>query len=186
MREKSLVFAASLALSATIILSGCKSSTPAPAPLVRRHRVRTPDGSAAPAAPPPAGVSEFGWRLPVRLRLRPHGARGRACRTSAGSSCCCSTATAGAGEVDCAGGGCRGGDGDGTVERQQEQCWRYDLPAFLRSRSRLRAARRSSRVEPTWSGTVVAAKGQGKFKGSGALGIQVTSISGQIGEHECL
>ena len=27
-------------------------------------------------------------------------------------------------------------------------------------------------------GTVVAAKGQGKFKGSGALGIQVTSISG--------
>ncbi|HEX3968259.1 MAG TPA: hypothetical protein VHW70_09865 [Edaphobacter sp.] len=29
------------------------------------------------------------------------------------------------------------------------------------------------------SGTVVAAKGQGKFKGSGALGIQVTSISGR-------
>ncbi len=28
------------------------------------------------------------------------------------------------------------------------------------------------------TGTVVAAKGQGKFKGSGALGIQVTSISG--------
>jgi hypothetical protein len=28
------------------------------------------------------------------------------------------------------------------------------------------------------AGTVVAAKGQGKFKGSGALGIQVTSISG--------
>jgi hypothetical protein len=28
-------------------------------------------------------------------------------------------------------------------------------------------------------GTVVAAKGQGKFKGSGALGIQVTSISGR-------
>jgi len=27
-------------------------------------------------------------------------------------------------------------------------------------------------------GTVVASKGQGKFKGSGALGIQVTSISG--------
>ena len=32
------------------------------------------------------------------------------------------------------------------------------------------------------AGTVVASKGQGKFKGSGALGIQVTSISGmQVG-----
>jgi hypothetical protein len=29
------------------------------------------------------------------------------------------------------------------------------------------------------AGTVVASKGQGKFKGSGALGIQVTSISGR-------
>jgi hypothetical protein len=34
---------------------------------------------------------------------------------------------------------------------------------------------KGSRVE----GTVVAAKGQGKFKGSGALGIQVTSINGK-------
>jgi hypothetical protein len=36
-------------------------------------------------------------------------------------------------------------------------------------------------------GTVVAAKGQGKFKGSGALGIQVTSISGMtvsVSEYE--
>jgi hypothetical protein len=37
------------------------------------------------------------------------------------------------------------------------------------------------------AGTVVAAKGQGKFKGSGALGIQVTSIAGSpvsVGEYE--
>jgi hypothetical protein len=36
-------------------------------------------------------------------------------------------------------------------------------------------------------GTVVAAKGQGRFKGSGALGIQVTSISGMpvsVSEYE--
>jgi len=37
------------------------------------------------------------------------------------------------------------------------------------------------------TGTVVAAKGQGKFKGSGALGIQVTSIAGmpvQVSSYE--
>ncbi len=52
------------------------------------------------------------------------------------------------------------------------------LPAYWRSRSRTPGGAtvfpRGARV----LGTVVASKGQGKFKGSGALGIQVTSISG--------
>src|SRR5258705_6680312 len=55
MREKFLVFAASLALSAPLILIGCKSSTPAPAPAGAPAQSSNPDGSAAPAAPPPAG-----------------------------------------------------------------------------------------------------------------------------------
>src|SRR5260370_11694840 len=54
MRDKFLVFAASLALSATLILGGCKSSAPAPAPTAAPAQSSNPDGSAAPAAPPPA------------------------------------------------------------------------------------------------------------------------------------
>src|SRR5260370_27269552 len=54
MRDKFLVFAASLALSATLILGGCKSSAPAPAPAAAPAQSSNPDGSAAPAAPPPA------------------------------------------------------------------------------------------------------------------------------------
>src|SRR5882757_10110828 len=54
MREKYIVFAASLVLSATLVLGGCKSSAPAPAPAGSPAQSANPDGSAAPAAAPPA------------------------------------------------------------------------------------------------------------------------------------
>jgi hypothetical protein len=171
MREKSLIFVASLALSAALILSGCKSSTPAsaPPPAGAPAQSSNPDGSVAPAAPPAnsAGVPNSAPAVapgtpatapaPVAAAPPPPPAPVKL------------TAPAGAAVVV-------------TVTEQLSASKNNVGDSFtgvlaqpVKTASGATVFPRGARV----AGTVVAAKGQGKFKGSGALGIQVTSISGR-------
>jgi hypothetical protein len=169
MREKSLVFAASLVLSATLILSGCKSSTPAPAPAQSAN----PDSSAAPAAPPPAGSPN------AAAAPNPNAAPAVAPATPAPAPVAAApppppqpvklTAPAGAAVVV-------------TVTEQLSASKNSVGDTFTGVLAQPVKASGGGTVFPRGArvvGTVVAAKGQGKFKGSGALGIQVTSISGR-------
>jgi hypothetical protein len=170
MREKSLVFAASLFLSATLVLSGCKSSTaPAPAPANTPAQSANPDGTAAPAtapgstaaapapapepgapaaAPAPAPVAAAPPPPPEPVKL---------------------TAPSGAAVVV-------------TVTEQLSASKNNVGDGFTGVLAQSVKTAGGGTVFPRGAhvvGTVVAAKGQGKFKGSGALGIQVTSISGR-------
>ncbi len=167
MRVKSTSLAASLAFSAALFLSGCKSSAPAPAP----SQSATPDGTtpaatpatspmtatspeppppAAPAGAPavaPAPVAEVPPPPPPPVRLTaPAGAAVTVTVTEQLSAS-------------------HNNVGDGFTGV---------LAAPVKSSGGGTVFPRGAHVV----GTVVAAKGQGKFKGSGALGIQVTSISG--------
>ena len=173
MREKSLVFAASLVLSATLILSGCKSSTPAPAPAGAPAQSANPDSSAAPAAPPPAGSPN------AAAAPNPNAAPAVAPATPAPAPVAAApppppqpvklTAPAGAAVVV-------------TVTEQLSASKNSVGDTFTGVLAQPVKASGGGTVFPRGArvvGTVVAAKGQGKFKGSGALGIQVTSISGR-------
>jgi hypothetical protein len=172
MREKFLVFAASFALSATLILSGCKSSTPAPAPAAAPAQSSNPDGSAAPAAPPPAGS-------PSSAATAPNAAPAVAPAAPAPAPVAAApppppepvklTAPAGASVVV-------------TVTEQLSASKNNVGDTFTGVLAQSVKTSGGATVFPRGAhvvGTVVAAKGQGKFKGSGALGIQVTSISGR-------
>ena len=171
MREKFLVFAASLALSAPLILSGCKSSTPAPAPAGAPAQSSNPDGSAAPAAPPPAGSPGSA--------AAPSAAPAGAPATPAPAPVAAApppppqpvklTAPAGAPVVV-------------TVTEQLSASKNNVGDTFTGVLAQSVKTASGATVFPRGAhvvGTVVAAKGQGKFKGSGALGIQATSISGR-------
>ena len=172
MRQKFLVFAASLALSATLILSGCKSSTPAPAPAGAPAQSSNPDGSAAPAAPPPAGS-------PSSAGAAPNAAAPNAAPAVAPAPVAAApppppepvklTAPAGASVVV-------------TVTEQLSASKNNVGDTFTGVLAQSVKTSGGGTVFPRGAhvvGTVVAAKGQGKFKGSGALGIQVTSIAGR-------
>jgi hypothetical protein len=178
MREKSLIFVASLALSATLILGGCKSSTPAPAPAGAPAQSANPDGSAAPAAPPPASSASSAGT--------PSGAPAVAPGTPATAPAPVAsapapllpppppepvklTAPAGAPVVV-------------TVTEQLSASKNNVGDTFTGVLAQSVKTAGGATVFPRGArvvGTVVAAKGQGRFKGSGALGIQVTSISGR-------
>ena len=173
MPVKPMYLAASLALSATLLLSGCKSSPPAAAPTPAPTQSLNPDGtpanptssSAAPSTPavspttavpavppPPAPAPEPAVAAappppppPVRITA-PAGASVTVTVTEQLSASKNSV-----------------GDGFTGV-----------LAAPLKSSGGGTVFPRGAHVV----GTVVAAKGRGKFKGSGALGIAVTSISG--------
>jgi len=171
MPVKPMYLAASLVLSATLILSGCKSSPPAPAPTPAPTQSLNPDGtpanptssSAAPATPavspttavpavPPPPAPEPAVAAappppppPVRITA-PAGASVTVTVTQQLSAS-------------------KNNVGDGFTGV---------LAAPLKSSGGGTVFPRGAHVV----GTVVAAKGRGKFKGSGALGIAVTSISG--------
>jgi hypothetical protein len=170
MRVKSMSLATSLALSAALFLGGCKSSTPAaPAPT----QSATPDGTTAPAsspttattpaleAPPPAAPAGAPAVAPAPLAPvaevpppPPPPVRLTAPAGAAVTVTVTEQLSASHNSV---------GDGFTGV-----------LAAPVKSSGGGTVFPRGAHVV----GTVVAAKGQGKFKGSGALGIQVTSISG--------
>lgn len=171
MREKLLVFAASLALSAPLILSGCKSSTPAPAPAGAPAQSSNPDGSAAPAAPPPAGSPSSAAAPSAAPAVAP------AAPTPAPVAAAPPpppqpvrlTVPAGAPVVV-------------TVTEQLSASKNNVGDTFTGVLAQSLKTADGRVVFPRGAraiGTVVAAKGQGRFKGSGALGIQVTSISGR-------
>jgi hypothetical protein len=172
MREKFLVFAASLALSATLLLSGCKSSSPPPTPAGAPAQSSNPDGSAAPAAPPPAGS-------PSSASVAPNAAPAVAPAAPAPAPVAAApppppepvklTAPAGAAVVV-------------TVTEQLSASKNNVGDTFTGVLAQSVKTGGGATVFPRGArvvGTVVAAKGQGRFKGSGALGIQVTSISGR-------
>jgi hypothetical protein len=168
MREKFLVFAASLALSATLVLSGCKSSTPAPAPAGAPAQSSNPDGTAAPAAPPanapssagaPSGAPASGAPAPAPVAAAPPPPPEPVRLTAPAGAAVVVTVTE---QLSAS----KNSVGDGFTGV---------LAQPVKTASGATVFPRGARV----AGTVVASKGQGKFKGSGALGIQVTSISGR-------
>jgi hypothetical protein len=186
MREKFLAFAASLALSATLLLSGCKSSAPAPAAAPGTDAATAP--AAAPAGSPPTAAA-------------PGAAPGTAPAAPSGSSAAGSaptpaapvasappppppppppvklTAAAGAAVVV-------------TVTQELRASKNSVGDGFTGELAQSVKTADGQVVFPRGAhvvGTVVASKGQGRFKGSGALGIQVTSISGMpvsVSEYE--
>jgi hypothetical protein len=173
MREKLLVFAASLALSAALILNGCKSSTPAPAPAPAGSPTQSsnPDGTAAPAAPPPAGspgTAAAPNAAPAVAPAAPTPAPVAAAPPPPPQPVKL-TAPAGAAVVV-------------TVTQQLSASKNNVGDGFTGVLAQSVKTAGGATVFPRGAhvvGTVVAAKGQGRFKGSGALGIQVTSISGR-------
>ena len=167
MREKFLAFAATLALSATLVFSGCKSSTPSLAPAA------APDGTAAPATAPAAAPATS---AAPSAAPEPQGA---AVQPPAPAPAVAAapppppepvrlTAPAGAAVVV-------------TVTQQLSASKNNVGDGFTGVLAQSVKTSGGATVFPRGAhvvGKVVAAKGQGKFKGSGALGIQVTSISG--------
>lgn len=174
MREKSLVFAASLVFTATLVLSGCKSSTaPAPAPANTPVQSANPDGTAAPAAAPATAPGS------TAAAPAPAPAPGAPAVAPAPAPVAAApppppepvklTAPSGAAVVV-------------TVTEQLSASKNNVGDGFTGVLAQSVKTAGGATVFPRGAhvvGTVVAAKGQGKFKGSGALGIQVTSISGR-------
>jgi hypothetical protein len=166
MREKYLAFAASVALSATLILGGCKSSTPAPT--AAPAAAATSDGSSAPPAAAPAG-SVAATAAPSAPAVAPGApAVAPAAAPLPPPEPVRVTAPAGAAVVV-------------TVTEQLSASKNNVGDGFTGVLAQSVKSSGGGVVFPRGAhvvGTVVASKGQGKFKGSGALGIQVTSISG--------
>jgi hypothetical protein len=183
MLKKTQILAAGLALSAAFLIGGCKSSAPAPAPAQNTN----PNGTAA-SAPPPANSANPG--------AAPAGAPA----TAPGAA---PSGTGPEGAAPTAGAPAAGAPEAAPVPPPPPPPERVTAPAgaavTVRVTQQLSASKNSvgdgftgvleSSVKSSGGGvvfprgarvmgTVVASKGQGKFKGSGALGIQVTSISG--------
>ncbi len=184
MRYGSLSFAAGLVLSATLFLGGCKSSAPAPVSSA------TPTGAspeaATPSAAPPAG-SAVPAAAPVAS-----GAVPAATPAMAPAPAPVATAppppppppppvkvTAAAGTPVVV-----------TITEELRASKNSVGDGFTGVLAQSVKGSGGTVIFPRGAhvvGTVVASKGQGKFKGSGALGIQVTSISGMhvgVSEYE--
>src|SRR5277367_2844892 len=171
MREKFPALATSFFLSATLMLNGCKSSAPAPA----ASPAATADGTAAPAAPPPASAPAAS---PGTAPVAPTSLTAAAPplpppppppekRTAAAGASVVVTVTQ---QLSAS----KNNVGDGFSGVLFQSVKTSDGKVVFPKGAHV-------------NGTVIAAKGQGKFKGSGALGIQVTSISGmpvQVSSYE--
>ena len=183
MRKQILAISASLALMATIMLGGCKSSTPAPAPAAAP--APAPSASSDPAAPPPPppAAAPANSAAPAAAPSAPVATTPAAAPAAAAPAVAPApvaaapapppppvqvTARAGAAVTVTV--------TERLAASQNSVGDRFTgvLAAPVRSTGGGVVFPRGARV----MGTVVASKGQGKFKGSGALGIQVTSISG--------
>jgi len=178
MFKRPRLLAASLALSTAFLFSGCKSSAPAPAPAQSAN----PDGTAASAPPPansanPSAVPAGTPATAAGAAPATPGQEAQAPPPAAPEAAPVPpppppperiTAAAGAAvtvRVTEQLSASKNNVGDGFTGV---------LESSVKSSGGGVVFPRGARVV----GTVVAAKGQGKFKGSGALGIQVTSISG--------
>jgi hypothetical protein len=163
MRAAPLSFAATLALSATLLVSGCKSSTPTPA--------AAPDASSsAPAAAPGAPATAPAAAPAVAAAPASDAAQAPAVAQAPPPPPAPVTLRAATGTAVTV-----------TITEQlsashNEVGDRFTgvLAEPVRGSGGGTIFPRGARV----AGTVVAAKGRGRFKGSGALGIEVTSISG--------
>jgi hypothetical protein len=185
MRQRPVLFAAGLILSVTMILSGCKSSAPAPAaaptpgasPDAATSPATSPAGSAAPApgpavasspAPSPGAMTAPApAATPAPLPPPPPPPPPPEKRTAPAGAAVVVTIT----EQLAASHNSVGDPFTGVLFQS------------VRTNDGKIVFPKGSHV----TGTVVAAKGQGRFKGSGALGIQVTSISGmpvQVSSYE--
>jgi hypothetical protein len=174
MRDKYLALA-SLALSATLLLSGCKSSTPPPAAAPDQSSSAAPATAPAPANPPssaaapsvaPAGAPPASAPAvapaapePAPVAAAPPPPPPPVKLTAPAGSAVTVTVTE---QLSAS----KNNVGDGFTGV---------LAQSVKTAGGATVFPHGARVV----GTVVAAKGQGKFKGSGALGIQVTSISGR-------
>lgn len=180
MHKQFLNFSAGLALVAAMMLGGCKSSTPAPAPAAAPAPSASSDATAAPpaAAPTNSAAPAAAPSAPAATAPAPAAAAPAVAPAPAPVAAAPAPApppppvqvTANAGTPVTV----------TITERlaasQNSVGDRFTgvLAAPVRSTGGGVVFPRGARV----MGTVVASKGQGKFKGSGALGIQVTSISG--------
>jgi hypothetical protein len=174
MRKTTLAFAASLALSATFLLSGCKSSAPAPA----AGPDQSPSSAAAPASAPATAPTAQATAAPGTAAAPTDAAAQPAPVVPAAAAAAAPppppppvqlTAPAGAAVTV-------------TITERLSASQNSVGDRFTGVLAApVRSSGSSGPVFPRGArvmGTVVASKGQGKFKGSGALGIQVTSISG--------
>ena len=185
MRLGSLSFTAGIAFSATLFLGGCKSSTPASAPAASPTASASPDAAAPATAPYPAGSPATAPAPGVASNAAP--------------------ATA---PMPAPGAAPAAMPAPPPPPAPVEVTAPAGTPVLVTITEELRASKNSvgdgftgvlkepvkgsggAVIFPRGAhvvGTVVASKGQGKFKGSGALGIQVTSISGMrvgVSEYE--
>jgi hypothetical protein len=188
MRLGSLSFAAALVVSTTLFLGGCKSSAPASA----AAPASSPDASAPSAAPPssaaPAPAPSASGAAPAAPAVAP--APGAPAVAPAPAPVAAAPAppppppppvkvTAPAGTAVVV-----------TVTQELRASKNNVGDGFTGVLAQSVKAPDGAVIFPRGAhvvGTVVASKGQGKFKGSGALGIQVTSISGMpvsVSEYE--
>lgn len=167
MRTNPMIFTAALMLSAAVALSGCKSSSPAPAAPASTATTPVAAGQPATAATAPATTP------PASAATSPAPARAAepAARSSAAPAAPAPvklTAPAGTRvqvSITQTLSASRNNVGDGFTG---------SLTAPITTADGATIFKRGARVE----GTVVAAKGRGRFKGAGDLGIQVASIDG--------
>lgn len=186
MRLGSLSFTTGIVFTATLFLGGCKSSTPASAPAASPTASASPDAAAPATAPYPAGSPATaptpGMASSAAPAMAPMPAPGAAPApmpappppppapievTAPAGTPVLVTITE---ELRAS----KNSVGDGFTGVLQEP---------VKGSGGAVIFPRGAHVV----GTVVASKGQGKFKGSGALGIQVTSISGMhvgVSEYE--
>ena len=185
MRLGSLSFTAVIVFTATLFLGGCKSSTPASAPAVSPTASASPDAAAPATAPYPAGSP--------------------ATAPAPGMASNAAPATA---PMPAPGAAPAAMPAPPPPPAPVEVTAPAGTPVLVTITEELRASKNSvgdgftgvlqesvkgsggAVIFPRGAhvvGTVVASKGQGKFKGSGALGIQVTTISGMrvgVSEYE--
>lgn len=180
MYKQFLNFSASLAFMATIMLGGCKSSTPAPAPEATPAPAAAPATTAPAAAPANSAAPAVAPSAPAAAAPAPAAAPAVAPAPAPVAAAPVPappppppppvqvTANAGAPVTVTI--------TERLAASQNSVGDRFTgvLAAPVRSTGGGVVFPRGARV----MGTVIASKGQGKFKGSGALGIQVTSISG--------
>jgi hypothetical protein len=177
MSSKSLPFAAALALCAALVLSGCKSSPPPAAP----GQSLNSDGTTSPTAPPPAN-SPTSAAAPPASNAAP--APGAPAMQGPPPPAPAPAPEAAPPPPPPAPVKLTAHTGAPVVVTITEQLSASKNQVGDRFTGVLASSVKTSSGETIFPrgahvvGTVVASKGQGKFKGSGALGIQVNSISG--------
>jgi hypothetical protein len=185
MRVKSTSFAATLALTAALFLAGCKSSQSAPAAPATDTSAAPPPASAPASQPATAAAPQPSAPAPVAPAAAPVAAPAASAPAAPAVAAEPApppppkklTAPAGASVVV-------------SVTQQLSASknevgdpWSGVLAEPVTTSGGAVVFRKGAPV----TGTVVAAKGRGRFKGSGALGIQVTSIAGKpvsVNEYE--